>query len=137
MVAWYRRMGVVGALAVGLTGCSAQGSGTYNAAYTDICGQRIGMNMYVADASTAKAAVRITEVTAGDVVAVQVAPCSHGIGVEFDPAIGAGKVTSTIVDVDDRVVGLVIAPALGKVLRIYGDDATPRRLIATIEVPKV
>lgn len=120
-------------LAAGLSACSSQDARNSNAAYTDLCGTRIGMNMVVVDAS-AKGPVTIDGTTAGDVVALRVAPCDNGIDVALDPRAGSESVTQTIRDAHKRVVGLVVTPTLDKVLRIYRTDVTPRRLLATVDV---
>ena len=120
-------------LAAGLSACGGQDAGNTNAAYTDLCGTRIGMNMVVVDAS-AKGPITVDGTTAGDVVALRVAPCGNGIDVMLDPSTGSGSVAQTIRDAHKRVVGLVVTPTLGKVLRIYRTDVSPRRLLATVDI---
>jgi hypothetical protein len=123
------------ALVVGMSACGARQTGNTNAAYTDLCGSRIGMNMSVVDASGDNP-VTVDGVTAGDVVALRVAPCGHGVEVALDPATGSGSVQQTVRDSQQRVVGLVVTPVLGKVLRIYRTDVTPHRLLASVDIKK-
>jgi hypothetical protein len=113
--------------------CSELQTGNTNAAYTDLCGTRIGMNMSVVDASGDNP-VTVDGVTAGDVVALRVAPCGHGVDVTLDPATGSGSVQQTVRDSQQRVVALVVTPVLGKVLHIYRTDVTPHRLLATVDI---
>lgn len=120
-------------LAAGVSACGARQTGNTNAAYTDLCGTRIGMNMSIVDASGGQP-VTVDGVTAGDVVALRVAPCGKGIDVALDPTTGSGSVQETIRDAQNRVVGLVVTPSLGKVLHVYRTDVTPHQLLAIVDI---
>lgn len=128
-----RGAAVLAALVVLLAGCRHE-TGNVSMGETDICGHRVGYNMLVSDARLPRPPVAVTSVTTGDVVALQVADCDHGIATELDPNDGTGTVVQAVHDARGRDVALVVRPVLGKTLRISTSGPAGRTLLATVSV---